>query len=450
MPMTKPTSEQVTFLAAGTGATQRTALDKLRDVVSVKDFGAVADGVTDNTAAILSMAINSGQKLIEIPYNVKFDRAALLADATFPVDVVLVDYSVINDFSYTKHIGISSRDTAADDTTFAINSGHFPVLTLNNFGTAGTASAAARQAAIQWNTGEVAGGGFRGAAFEGYRKISSIDQWERTWRSLAPWVAIANNWEYWASGQVITIGTYRVGPTSQVYVSATAGTTGATGPTHTSGTVSDGGVNWTWVDSADRTLMGLREDGRIAWNSGADNASMTFRVSVVDTQGDFVFRGESRGASKYSALQLRPTDAGGTIISAPYLLADANGVLNIMRSDSATAIAQFSDADGFKPREVVLTFTSNASTGATPNVDGVSVLSVQNGSATTITGFSGGSEGQFVHLYFSNGNTTLQDSAAFRLAGSTNVTPTTSSVVTMMKIPPGISNQWVEVSRSIK
>ncbi len=52
MPMTKPTSEQVTFLAAGSGATQRTALDKLRDVVSVKDFGAVGDGVADDRAAI--------------------------------------------------------------------------------------------------------------------------------------------------------------------------------------------------------------------------------------------------------------------------------------------------------------------------------------------------------------------------------------------------------------
>jgi hypothetical protein len=52
MPQTKPTSEQVTFLAAGTGATQRTALDKLRDVVSVKDFGAVGDGVADDTAEI--------------------------------------------------------------------------------------------------------------------------------------------------------------------------------------------------------------------------------------------------------------------------------------------------------------------------------------------------------------------------------------------------------------
>lgn len=52
MPMTKPTSEQVTFLASGTGASQRTVLDKLRDVVSVKDFGAVGDGVTDDRAAI--------------------------------------------------------------------------------------------------------------------------------------------------------------------------------------------------------------------------------------------------------------------------------------------------------------------------------------------------------------------------------------------------------------
>jgi hypothetical protein len=52
--MTKPTSEQVTFLAAGSGATQRTALEKFRDVVSVKDFGAVGDGIADDRAAIIA------------------------------------------------------------------------------------------------------------------------------------------------------------------------------------------------------------------------------------------------------------------------------------------------------------------------------------------------------------------------------------------------------------
>lgn len=52
MAMTKPTSEQVTFLQTGTGATARTVDAKLKDTVSVKDFGAVGDGVTDDTAAI--------------------------------------------------------------------------------------------------------------------------------------------------------------------------------------------------------------------------------------------------------------------------------------------------------------------------------------------------------------------------------------------------------------
>lgn len=57
--MTKPTSEQVTFLASGSGASQRTVLDKLRDVVSVKDFGAVGNGVADDTAAINSALLAS-------------------------------------------------------------------------------------------------------------------------------------------------------------------------------------------------------------------------------------------------------------------------------------------------------------------------------------------------------------------------------------------------------
>jgi hypothetical protein len=45
-------SSDVTFLQAGTGAVTRTAQAKMRDTVSVKDFGAVGDGVADDTAAI--------------------------------------------------------------------------------------------------------------------------------------------------------------------------------------------------------------------------------------------------------------------------------------------------------------------------------------------------------------------------------------------------------------
>ena len=44
-------ASMVGFIQAGTGAVARLVQDKLRDVVSVKDFGVVGDGVTDDTAA---------------------------------------------------------------------------------------------------------------------------------------------------------------------------------------------------------------------------------------------------------------------------------------------------------------------------------------------------------------------------------------------------------------
>jgi hypothetical protein len=42
----------ISFLQSGTGAVTRTLQDKMRDVISVKDFGAVCDDTTDDTAAI--------------------------------------------------------------------------------------------------------------------------------------------------------------------------------------------------------------------------------------------------------------------------------------------------------------------------------------------------------------------------------------------------------------
>lgn len=53
----------VGFRQAGASASARTVLSKLRDVVNVKDFGAVGNGVADDTAAIQA-AISSGYSLV--------------------------------------------------------------------------------------------------------------------------------------------------------------------------------------------------------------------------------------------------------------------------------------------------------------------------------------------------------------------------------------------------
>ena len=57
----------VTFLQAGTGAVPTNVQAKLRETVSVKDYGAVGDGVTDDTAAVQAALNANPSKTIYFP-----------------------------------------------------------------------------------------------------------------------------------------------------------------------------------------------------------------------------------------------------------------------------------------------------------------------------------------------------------------------------------------------
>ena len=89
-------SALVGFLQAGTGAQARTVQSKLRDIKDARDFGAVADGVTNNTAAVQS-AINSlgvYGGTVYIPDGAKFN----LKNLTFPARFNL-EYRIDDDTS---------------------------------------------------------------------------------------------------------------------------------------------------------------------------------------------------------------------------------------------------------------------------------------------------------------------------------------------------------------
>ena len=453
-----PNASGIVYDPAGTGAVATTVQAKLRESVSVLDFGAVNDGVTDNTSVILSAAINSGQKLLAVPANVKYDRVALLSDATFPADVVLFDLSEINDFNSagetTKHVGIVSKDSAPNDTHWAVDSGHHAITTLNNYGTAGSASAAERKASVLWAAGQYTLGatdkrGFRGAAILQFTQDSAASYWVYQLRSLAPWLSIAGEYEEWASGRVIGGTTYVISNGNQ-YVSASTGTTGSTAPTWTSGTNTDGGVSWTWIDSGDRSVFGVDQYGRWLIGQGSYAVQWRHKVSATSPSGSYTFEGASTGVDKVAQLRLIPTNSSAAEVDMPFLRAEAGLGLRVMASDASTDIARFSDDGGTTLKEVTSIFTTNSSTGATPSVAGIGTLLINNGSATSITDLLDGSDGQILQLVFQNANTTLVNSSSFLLTGSVNVTPTAWSVITMLKIPTSTSNRWVELSRSIK
>ncbi len=88
----------VGFQQAGTGAVAATAQIKLRETVSVKDFGAVGDGVTDDTAAMNAAAAAAGtaKKALFVPSGVY----KMTAPWVIPIKVHVIGESMSIQDSY--------------------------------------------------------------------------------------------------------------------------------------------------------------------------------------------------------------------------------------------------------------------------------------------------------------------------------------------------------------
>lgn len=76
-------SDNVNFLQSGTGAVTRTAQSKFRETVSVKDFGAVGDGVTNDYTAVLNALTAGKGKAVYFPAGTYLLNSSITMDSTF-------------------------------------------------------------------------------------------------------------------------------------------------------------------------------------------------------------------------------------------------------------------------------------------------------------------------------------------------------------------------------
>ena len=132
----------------------------------------------------------------------------------------------------------------------------------------------------------------------------------------------------WAGGQVISAtGTLRQND-DKLYTAASTGTTGATPPTHTSGTVSDGAVNWTFF----RYITPSRFKKGIVFQN----------ISLEGTDGDGT--GTAIAMEMARGHELRWKYGGGESANALLIRADGN--------DAARQSRLISDATGFSLKGV--------------------------------------------------------------------------------------------------
>ena len=98
------------YTPAGTGAVATTVQSKLRETVSAKDFGAVGDGVTDDTAAIQA-AINAtaGGKLLYIPSGTYRISSQITKAQSFTCPTIVGEGAASTIFDFGAPIGLKIK-----------------------------------------------------------------------------------------------------------------------------------------------------------------------------------------------------------------------------------------------------------------------------------------------------------------------------------------------------
>lgn len=361
-------------------------------------YGALDDGTTDNTAAIVAVLgafSSSFSGMFYAAPNVKFNADTVYA--ALPLRAVLHDESQINAWNTAgfrqKTVGYAEGedDSAVNDFQQVISSGHNAALNLDNRGTASSSSGQLGVAMVQWSRGRLTKqtneNGFRALARVEFSKIPGVNKWWYLLRRGVPWAA--NSWEYWYTGKSYTTGDHVLTATG-VYVAASTGTTGATEPSHTTGTVSDGGVSWTVViPNLDSGIFGIDQHGQIFTNTSPVDAVVAYlkadKYSPGGGQANLYI--EADGTAQNALLRLRPTNSSGSVSVQPVILAQDGVGLRFMKSDVTDEYFRLDDTNGFtwqsNPAVKRVTLTYSASMTPDAKLGASQIVTATNNTAFT-------------------------------------------------------------------
>lgn len=443
-------SDWIGFLADGAFAVARSAQDKLRETLSVKDFGAAGDGVTDDTAAIqaalneaasdplsiksvfipsgiykvgkliLPVGINlygEGGRSVSTAYaNTRLVQSA--DDDVFIFDAFqngslwywfghVSDLQIIGNSTYTNGYAFNSITSVGNNVNFQDQS-VFENLTLRdmpkggmNF-TSGAFPLTVRNVECLWNGGP--GITFtRLTVYEGVHLDNiSADG------NVGGAIKLAQTTSY--DSFLITA------LKSEARVNNSYG--GGAGQQRNAIVVVNGGSAALSIMSASH--ISSIPDG-VVYEKPGNFIQITGTSPTVDWSG--------------VSIRVRPTDTGtdpviiggvSSVYIPPYTV--QNGVFN-------------TDYPFFKSR---LILQRDTVTGATPSALNRNIMLVDNSGATTMTDITDGIEGQVLFLAFNNANTTVQNNANIVLNDGADWTPGGNSTLTFIYV----GSKWRELARS--
>lgn len=244
----------------------------------------------------------------------------------------------------------------------------------------------------------------------------------------------------WYAGLTVTAGDTVSASTGKAYRADNSGVCGATIPSHTSGSMSDGGISWTFLfDNAASSGSNIRmfavigqKDDTLWWTDSVPrDAGLHLTRDAVVYNGKGVYFLNGTGVPK--SRMLCPPWAQSTYWQ------NTEGTAGIRLDFETTPFLQTIGVAR------LLSNITNSTSSATPDVGGCECLSFNYTGSVTVTGFTGGKAFQLLIVRGGTGTVTIANNANILTATGANRVLTSTSC--LMFLADSSGSVWREVGR---